>query len=253
MAGDRRIGRLGCVCTATLALLALTGTAAEAPLRPDLVETAISVAQTGGSVRVTDVVRNFGGTTAPRSTTGYFIAHVRIGGRSVASLRPGTSSRGTRKMSIPMSIIPGFYRVVVCADVGKRIRESNERNDCLSTSRPVEVTDRTPPAFAGLDAATTCIPGPVDGERFTPYYLRWRAATDNGTPTRELVYDVYQAVSPGGESFSTPTHTTQPGATSFTTPRLSSKQSHYFVVRARDKAGNRDLNTVERAGVNLCL
>src|SRR5712692_4108862 len=221
MAGDRRIGRLGFVFTAAVALLALTGTAAEAPLRPDLVETAISVTQTGGPVRVSDVVRNFGVTTAPRSTTGYVIAHVRIGGRPVASLRPGASSGGTRRMSIPASIAPGFYRVLVCADVDKRIRESNERNNCLSTSRPVEVTDRTPPACAGLNSATTCIPGPAGGgTRSSSYYLVWNRATDNVTPSGGVVYDIYQANASGGERFSAPTYTTPAGAASFSTPLL---------------------------------
>ncbi len=43
----------------TAVLLALTVSAtAEMPLRSDLVETSIAVSQTGGSLRVTDVVAN---------------------------------------------------------------------------------------------------------------------------------------------------------------------------------------------------
>jgi hypothetical protein len=44
-----------------------------------------------------------------------------------------------------------------------------------------------------------------------------------------------------------------PGATSFVTPPLPADKAAYFVVRARDKAGNRDSNTVEREGQNLCV
>jgi hypothetical protein len=69
----------------------------------------------------------------------------------------------------------------------------------------------------------------------------------------KIVYDVYQASAPGGEDFSTPTYTTAPGATSFVTLPLPTDQAVYFVVRARDKAGNSDANTVERQGQNLCL
>jgi hypothetical protein len=89
--------------------------------------------------------------------------------------------------------------------------------------------------------------------RTTRYRLRWDPATDNVTPSSKIVYDVYQARRSGGEDFSKPTHTTPPGATSFTTPLLPADKRFYFVVRARDQAGNRDSNTVERQGVNLCV
>jgi hypothetical protein len=113
--------------------------------------------------------------------------------------------------------------------------------------------DGTAPMFAGLSSATTCVPGPVGGDRTTSYRLRWAAARDRVTPARAIVYDVYQATSLRGERFSRPTYTTPAGATWFVTPRLPAAKSYYFVVRARDRAGNRDSNRVERRGVNLCL
>jgi hypothetical protein len=119
---------------------------------------------------------------------------------------------------------------------------------CAAASRH----DQTPPTFAGLVSATTCVAGPIS-DQTTTYTLRWDAATDNLTPSRKIVYDVYQAAVPGGEDFSTPTYTTPAGATSFATPELPANKAVYFVVRARDKAGNRDSNTVERQGQNLCV
>jgi hypothetical protein len=113
--------------------------------------------------------------------------------------------------------------------------------------------DQTPPVFAGLVSATTCVPGPIGGGRTTSYTLRWDPATDNLTPSRRIVYDVYQAAAPGGEDFSTPTYTSPAGATSLATPPLAADKAVYFVVRARDKAGNEDSNTVERQGQNLCV
>jgi hypothetical protein len=112
--------------------------------------------------------------------------------------------------------------------------------------------DVTPPTFAGLESARTCIPGPIDGQSAS-YELRWNAATDNVTPSSRIVYDVYQATKPGGEDFSSPTYTTRRGATTFATPPLPTNQTFYFVVRARDRAGNRDTNQVERQGVNPCV
>src|SRR5262249_5645668 len=102
-------------------------------------------------------------------------------------------------------------------------------------------------------SATTCIPGPIGAGRTGSYHLTWNSASDNVTPAAELVYDVYQATAPGGEDFSAPTYTTMPGVTSFDTPQLASTKSHYFVVRARDEAGNHDANTVELKGANLCV
>jgi hypothetical protein len=120
---------------------------------------------------------------------------------------------------------------------------------------PVEAKrkDHIPPTFAGLNSATTCIPGPIGGGRTTSYHLTWDPATDNVTPSNRIVYDVYQATAPGGEDFSAATYTTPAGATSFDTPPLPTGKSFYFVVRARDQAGNRDSNTVERQGQNLCV
>jgi hypothetical protein len=118
---------------------------------------------------------------------------------------------------------------------------------------PVTVQpDRTPPVFAGLRSAITCIPGPVDGDQSSIYHLAWPAASDNRTPQRRIVYDVYRASAPASESFATPTYVTRPGATSFATPPLSSTGTYYFVVRARDAAGNHDRNRRERRGVNIC-
>jgi hypothetical protein len=239
---------------ALVVILGGSGVAVAASQLPDLVESAISVSQQGRTLRVTDVVTNRGGTTAMASRTGYYLARIRIGTRSVGSLRPTQASRGSKTLRIPSSVPPGSWRLFACADEGVRIHESNERNNCRSAMGLVEVGDLVPPTFPGLIRATTCIPGPVGGSiRYSRYSLGWEPATDNGTPPNEIVYLVYEASAPGGEDFSTPTYTTPPGATSFATPLLPDNVSHYFVVRAMDRAGNHDANEVERLGSNLCL
>jgi hypothetical protein len=113
--------------------------------------------------------------------------------------------------------------------------------------------DRTPPVFAGLKSAVTCIPGPVGGDRTSSFHLAWLAAKDNVTPASRIVYDIYQARAAGTENFSRPTYTTRRGVTQFATPPLSSTETYFFVVRARDGTGNRDRNRRERPGRNLCV
>jgi hypothetical protein len=85
--------------------------------------------------------------------------------------------------------------------------------------------------------------------------LVWPAAKDNVTPSSRIAYDVYLATTSGAEDFSHATYTTRRGVTKFVTPPLPSNgiDTYYFVVRARDAAGNRDRNRRERPGRNLCL
>jgi hypothetical protein len=108
------------------------------------------------------------------------------------------------------------------------------------------------PVFSGLDSAVTCIPGPIAGQQ-TVYHLSWMPARDGVTPPRQIVYDVYQTTTSGGEDFSSATYVTRRGVTSFDTPPLPADTTFFFVVRARDRADNEDANKIERQGVNLCV
>jgi hypothetical protein len=109
------------------------------------------------------------------------------------------------------------------------------------------------PSFAGLESAFACTPGPQRPGETTPFTLTWKPASDPVTPSAQIVYEVFMAATPGGEDFSTPSWITAPGATSFRTPGLASHGTFYFVVRARDGAGELDANTVEIRGVDPCL
>jgi hypothetical protein len=113
--------------------------------------------------------------------------------------------------------------------------------------------DQTAPAFSGLERAVACTPGPQRPGQTTPYTLSWQAAHDDVTPAAGIVYDVYFSTTPGGQNLSKPTWTTAPGATSFRTPGLPSHGDAYFVVRARDAAGNEDGNAVEQKGLDPCV
>jgi hypothetical protein len=102
--------------------------------------------------------------------------------------------------------------------------------------------DVTPPSFAGASSAT---PG------INTIVLGWSAASDDFTPAAQITYLIYQAAQPGYEDFMTPVATTAPGATAFSVPGLAPSTLYYFVVRARDQAGNIDQNQVEVAAQTL--
>jgi CARDB len=236
------------------------GTSPSADLFVASVSASQRVGTAGLSLRILSVVRNAGSAAAPPSTTGYYLSRdrkrdggdARLGVRSTAALRSGASSRRTVTLPVPASVKPGAYRVLVCADATNRVREPIESDNCTA-SGPLRFSDRTPPAFSGLKSAVTCIPGPVGESRQSSYRLEWDSALDNVTPTSKIVYDVYQATTEDGEDFTRSTYVSAPGATSLTTPPLPSDRGYFFVVRARDRAGNRDKNRVERPGQNLCL
>src|SRR2546423_14576004 len=62
--------------------------------------------------------------------------------------------------------------------------------------------DVTPPTFAGLKSATTCIPGPIGGGRTTRYHLGWGPARDGVPPGRKKAYDISPGPPRGGENIS---------------------------------------------------
>ena len=110
-------------------------------------------------------------------------------------------------------------------------------------------SDAQAPTFAGLATAT------ISGE--SSAQLCWSAGSDNATAPAQLVYDVYQATAPGGQVFTGPPQTTSPaGGTCVTISGLTPSQQTCWVVRARDGAGNRDSNVVERCvttGAASCI
>ena len=86
----------------------------------------------------------------------------------------------------------------------------------LVIGSPAEAQGRAHITFAGLKAATTCIPGPIGAGRTSSYHLSWEPATKKNKHPR-FVYEIYQATMRGGENFSHRRYATAPGVTSFDT------------------------------------
>jgi hypothetical protein len=155
------------------AVLALAPATAEAA-RPDLKVTSVSLGAgnvtTGSKLKVGDATRNAGRAAARRSTTTYYLSpdrrksasDLKVATRKVGKLRKRGRSRGAATARIPASLTPGRWFVIACADGARRIRESNERNNCRATSASLIVRGDTPPAGGRAPVIGGCQVFPAD-------------------------------------------------------------------------------------------
>jgi hypothetical protein len=105
--------------------------------------------------------------------------------------------------------------------------------------------DVTPPTFAGARVAA----GQSQAIR-----LEWEPAVDDVTQSENIVYAVYQATTSSAQDFSQePILVTAPGATEAVVSGLAVSTPYFYVVRARDAAGNQDTNTVEVTATTLAI
>lgn len=133
---------------------------AQAAGRPDLAVSRLSAplsVEAGARLAANDVTRNRGAGAARASSTRHYLSRdrrksggdLRLGGHRVKALRPGRSVRGKAGRLLPASTAAGTYYVLACADDLRRVRESNERNNCrarsLTVTRPGGSTPPPPP------------------------------------------------------------------------------------------------------------
>lgn len=102
--------------------------------------------------------------------------------------------------------------------------------------------DSAAPQFSGADAATGLS---------SAIGVEWSPASDDATPAGAIVYEVYEADARGGQDFSAPSYVSEPGATSLVAVPLPISTTRYYVVRARDAAGNLDDNRIEVSATTL--
>ena len=128
-----------------------------------------------------------------------------------------------------------FYVVRVRDSTGNTDGNTNE----VSAVTPA-VGDQNAPTFAGVTGVET-----VSGSTLR---ATWAAASDDVSQARSLEYRVYVAESSGGQTFGSPSATSDPGAGEVLVSGLNPETDYHVVVRAVDQAGNEDSNTIEATG-----
>lgn len=136
--------------TGLLAGLLSLGPAAEAAARPDLVVSAVSSpaeVRAGSTLRVEVTTKNRGRTRAAATTTRVYLSPDRRVGRDVAvasvrvpRLAPGRRHAARLDLLVPAGTAARSYRLLACADVRRKVRESREGNNCRLTEAAVRVT-----------------------------------------------------------------------------------------------------------------
>ena len=151
--------RLALVAAAIAALLGLAVqmsiAASRKPPRPDLTVARLgnppATLAVGAKLTAADTTKNRGRATAGKSTTRYYLSldkkksrtDALLGSRSVPRLRGGRSSKGRKAVTVP-TVPAGAYYLLACADDRKKVRESNERNNCRSSTKTAAITATDP-------------------------------------------------------------------------------------------------------------
>ncbi|MBL8714998.1 MAG: fibronectin type III domain-containing protein [Myxococcales bacterium] len=155
--------------------------------------------------------------------------------KPVATTLPGTTEYSATALDVST-----VYSFVVRAVDSSGNAETNVVELSAKTAASADIK---PPVFAGLTTATGTSARTID--------LTWTSATDDFSTKDGIFYDIYIANSPGAYDFSVPSASTLGGATSFQVKGLLPKQTQYYIVRARDEAGNRESNSIERSATSL--
>lgn len=142
----------------------------------------------------------------------------------------------SRRMGTFSALLASLFALAGCPGGG-------ETNQDMGGPDLTPAGDKTAPRFSGLTSATATGTTTVD--------LTWGAASDDRSAAAQITYQVFVATASLRQNFSTPSFQTAAGATAFQVTGLDLSTKYFFVVRARDEAGNVDSNLTERNATTL--
>jgi hypothetical protein len=217
-AGDAGAATLADGASGPPAVPTFAGVTAVAPVSPAALLVVWSPASMPGDPTAALRYRIYEGTSA--QPIAYATPLLQTGVGSVSAVIGGLSADTTYAFGV---------RAVNAAGIADANTVQKTGKTALDTSAPV---------FGGVKTAAPGAGGAVA--------LTWDPATDDLTPAPAMTYLIYTSDKAGGEDFDTPSLITDPGATSASVTRLpDATKARFFVVRARDAAGNVDANTKE--------
>ena len=188
-----------------------------APVRADLVVSGVratpAVVAPAARVDVRAVIRNAGRRSARRTSVVLLLSKNarrdrrdrRLRSANAKALRRGKSAVLRTRVTIPAATAAGTWRIIVCADARRRVRERSERNNCRA-ARAVRVQAGGaggPRARArpGTGDAGPGAGGPGAGGSTTPFGAFPRAADPlSVTPTYDAARTAVAALGPAGGS-----------------------------------------------------
>jgi len=118
---------------------------------------------------------------------------------------------------------------------------SSDNNGSSDIGTDISSVDKEAPNFTGLSNIKVNYPDSI--------VLNWTAAKDNVTPESEIVYIICMSEQEGGCKNSFVEKYTVTGLLKYEVKGLEDGKTYYFLVRAKDKAGNTDTNTLEKSAV----
>jgi subtilase family serine protease len=139
---------LGALAASFFLLAPAAGAAAAAPdLRVRYISEPPSALQQGDQFTMTVQARNAGKARAGSSLARFYISADKtlepgeaVATRNVHSMRPGRKTLFGARLTVPAaSPADTSYYVFVCLDSNKKVKESNERNNCIGSATQVLV------------------------------------------------------------------------------------------------------------------
>jgi subtilase family serine protease len=120
---------------------------------PNLVVSSIgnppSEAPLGGAIKLNSQVKNIGNVQAGDSRTKYYLVPSDgsprkdlKGGTDVPTLNKGSAFSIQETLTVFDDTTPGTYRAQACADGGKAVKETNEDDNCKTSSGTIHVTGK---------------------------------------------------------------------------------------------------------------
>jgi subtilase family serine protease len=132
-------------CIASGSRVAVEG----ANLMEDFVSDPPAAALVGDSFTAFDATINMGSVTAAASTVRYYLSLdsvkdaadvLLVGSRAVASVAPGTGTKGSAAVTISGNTPDGIYYLLACADDLSVVNETNEADNCIASRGQISVT-----------------------------------------------------------------------------------------------------------------